>query len=118
MWMRIRAVIVCALLMCAFQALCQEEAVTPAAVRRILVAVGDDGASASRSDLLRLSKSLALALTEASPSIRVVEYGSDFPKDAEKRMHAAEESLADCWLWVGATGEKSAPTLGVRPYDL
>ncbi len=116
--MRIRAVFACAFLVCAVQSFCQEEAGTPEAVRRILVAVGDDGASASRSDLVRLSKSLALALSEASPSIRVIEYGSDFPRDNEKRMSAAEENLADCWLWVGVGGEKSAPTLGVKSYDL
>ncbi len=66
-----------------------------------------------------LGKSLALALQEAASEIKVIEYGpGDFPASTEARKGEAERAGADGWLWVGISGNRSAPTLRVQSYDL
>jgi hypothetical protein len=98
----------------------QEAAKSARGERLLLVALAvSPGSGYSARDAVVLQKSLALTLAEKVRQVRVIEYGqAGFPSSIESRNGKAAGVGANCWVWVGISGTRGAPTIRAQSYDL
>jgi hypothetical protein len=88
--------------------------------RRLLVVFQPHPAGAySEVRRASLADSLALALRRAVPGVMVIPCGdADFPGSTDKRIEAAREWGADCYVVVELSGEKQSAVITTESFDM
>ncbi len=88
------------------------------APRLLLCVEGRSGSPYTEAEIKVAVKSVAFALKEASDRIMIVEYGMrSFPESPDGRMGACREMRTEGWLWIGISGDKTAPVLLVSAFN-
>ena len=90
------------------------------AVRRLLVVL-EPRPAGSYSEVRRasLADSLALSLRRAAPGVLVIPYGnSDFPGPTDRRVEAAKQLGADCYVVVELSGDGKSAMITAESYDM
>ena len=111
------ACILCVFILLALDVQAQETTVENAP--RLLLCVEDRSGSPYTEAEIRVAvKSIAFALKEAANRIMIVEYGiRSFPETQDGRMGVCREMRAEGWLWIGLSGENTAPVLIVSAFN-
>jgi hypothetical protein len=95
-----------------------QETTAENAPRILLCVEGRPGSPYTEEEIKVAVKSVAFALKEAADRIMIVEYGiRNFPETPDGRMGACREMRADGWLWIGLSGERTAPVLLVSAFN-
>ncbi len=89
-------------------------------IPRLLLAVENRSVSAfSEAERAVTARSVAFALQSAEKRMAVIDYGSAvFPESRDERAQECARLRADGWLWIGLSGEKTAPILFVECFDI
>jgi hypothetical protein len=96
-----------------------QETLEERAPRLLLCVENRADPSYGEAELRIAAKSAAFALTSAVKRIVIVEYGlRGFPDSPDGRTDVCRELRTDGWLWIGLSGEKTAPILQVSCFNL
>jgi hypothetical protein len=88
--------------------------------RRLLVVFQPHPAGAySEVQRASLADSLALSLRRAVSGVMIIPYGDpDFPGSTDKRIEAARDRGADCYVVVGLSGDRESAVITTESFDM